>query len=1564
MKFLITRRITIFMLFLALTVLGYVSYKQLQLELLPNAELPVLFVQISSQNEVDPAFIESQALIPIEGVVSTLDGIETIESNANTRGGNLRINLKKNTNIKYASIKLQEKINEITSTLPTGIRANVQKGMDASMANSFIVLQIRGDGGVDRIRNIFEKESKGKLENVDGVASVNVFGGRQKAIEILLNPQVCKAYNLTPGKISSVINSNTQERTFVGNITDSNQKLFVHTNAAYERIDELENLVVAPGPVLLKDVATIFFDYKEETSYSRVNGKEAISCAITNDSQSNIIDLSHRVLATIDEINKDLAPYGVEVSVQNNTAEIMETNLEQISWSALIGGLLAVIILWFFLKNMRLVIIIALSIPISIFTAFNLFYAFGVSINSFTLIGMALAVGMLLDNSIVVLENIYRLSAQGYTPEKAVTEGTKEVWRSIFAATLTTITVFLPFVFSDNYIIQLMGYQIGVSIISTLCISLFVALLFIPMTTYLMLKLKKGDSRFYEKVAITQRPTQIYLVLLKTCMRHPFAACVGALVTLLLVILVNMSATFMTGKVVKSNRINIQLSTRFGSTLDETNSVIELYEGRIIDIPEIKEVVTNISENTANVTLVLKENFERIGRRDIGAVRDELMQKIPHERITSVMINEAHSGGQNDAMMNGMGQMMSMLGAGGGRKGILIKGSDFEMMQIVGEDLRYQVSKLDFISWNNLSSAGRRPEIHLLFDQPLLHSYEINRSDIANGLMSLNRDFASGSQITIDEKDYEIIIREERPEKEDPADLPKEKSIDELKRIQVNNAKGGIQSIDEIATVIKSRGISNISRVDKEKQIRLNYGFKFEDKASEEVLNGYKEEIEQLIANYNLPAGIAIEVIEEEDQFADFKFLIFAAFILIFMILASVFESLVTPFVLLFTIPLAAIGSLVALLLSGNSLMNANSLTGFLILLGVVVNNGIILIDYSNILRQRGYCRNRALIMAGLSRMRPILITSITTIVAMFPLALGNNEYSGIIGAPFAITVIGGLACSALLTLIMIPTVCVGLENSIAWYKTLHKNIYILHALLFAGAICYIYFNISGLLLKCVWFVGVTLLIPGVTYFVLNSLRRADSSLIPEHKSIHIRVENLVKIYDRPSLFVRQWQSGIVLRRRLGLTNEFHSIKDFLKSSWQYALFGFLVYFTWFYLESTFWKLIFSIVIYRFILLFIGQINGYRHYKNKSTRWSSRIATILKWGLPLILCFIFGKQTYATGLAVFALLIWYTVLQIVRTSEFLYSNQINTERLQGRFAAFRSRYYKFVKSIPIIGKRHVPFKALKGVSFDIKTGMFGLLGPNGAGKSTFMRIITGILEQSYGTIHINQYNTKEYREELQGLIGFLPQEFGTYENMSSWDFLNYEAILKGVVDPEVRKERLEYVLKAVHMYDRKDAKIGSFSGGMKQRIGIALILLNLPRILVVDEPTAGLDPRERIRFRNLLVELSKERIVIFSTHIIEDIASSCNQVAIINKGDLKYFGNPREMVNYAHNKVWQFNISAQRFEEDLDVSMVVHHIQEGDLIKVRYISVDVPYEGAQLVEPNLEDAYLCMLKNL
>ena len=324
--------------------------------------------------------------------------------------------------------------------------------------------------------------------------------------------------------------------------------------------------------------------------------------------------------------------------------------------------------------------------------------------------------------------------------------------------------------------------------------------------------------------------------------------------------------------------------------------------------------------------------------------------------------------------------------------------------------------------------------------------------------------------------------------------------------------------------------------------------------------------------------------------------------------------------------------------------------------------------------------------------------------------------------------------------------------------------------------------------------------------------------------------------------------------------------------------------------------------------------------------------------------------------------IWFTGLFIYKTGQKLTRENIDIYRLEGRFKGLRKTVFRIVAAVPLIGKKKKPFKALSCVSINIGNGMFGLLGPNGAGKTTLMRIICGILEQSYGKVWINGLDTQKMREELQGLIGYLPQEFGSYENMTAYEYLNYQAMLKNIIDAKAREERVTYVLNAVHMAERKNDKIGSYSGGMKQRMGIAQILLHLPRILVVDEPTAGLDPRERIRFRNLLVELSRDRVVIFSTHIIEDISSSCNQVAVLNKGKLRYFGKPIDMTKEAEGHVWQFNIPSDDFGTFVENHLVVHHMSEGNLVRVRVISEFSPWEGAVSATPNLEDAYLWLLR--
>ncbi len=827
----------------------------------------------------------------------------------------------------------------------------------------------------------------------------------------------------------------------------------------------------------------------------------------------------------------------------------------------------------------------------------------------------------------------------------------------------------------------------------------------------------------------------------------------------------------------------------------------------------------------------------------------------------------------------------------------------------------------------------------------------------------MNSEFSSGTTFKVGEESYDIIIRDKTPEEEEE-DQRRQRTVDDLEAVQIMNSSGGLHSLKDIATINKGFGRSRITRVNQDKQIEVQYSFLRSITGSKTLLDGYRADLDQLIANYNLPAGVAIEVIHEEDQFEDFKFLILAAFLLIFMILAMVFESFTTPLVMLFSIPLAAIGSLLALVITGNSLLNANTLMGFLILLGVVVNNGIILIDYANILRSRGFRRERALMTAGLSRVRPILITAITTIIAMLPLAMGDSEYAGAIGAPFAITVIGGLAFSTLLTLVIIPTVNMGLENTLTWYRTLPVKTKIVHLLLFLAGTAFIYLYADGLFYRLLYVTLLAVLIPGITYFMQASLRRAKADVVDPEEEIHIVIRNLVKIYDRSGRFAREWNSGLEIRRRLGLTGEYRSLKDFTNVIWQFILWGFGFYFTYFYIDSKLWGFLLSFVMYAGTLYLWRKIRAYLFHRFEDSKVVRYVNRLVFWSLPpLILWGLHVKLENLPMVLVIGVL-WGVGIAIYVSSQYIYSKNINIERITGRFAEAKRAYFRLVMSIPIIGKRRRPFKALRSVSLEIKTGMFGLLGPNGAGKSTLMRILTGILEQSYGSIWINGLDTRVHREELQSLIGFLPQEFGMYEQMTAWEFLDYQAILKGLVDREMREVRIEYVLNAVRMFDRKDDKIGSFSGGMKQRIGIALILLHLPRILVVDEPTAGLDPRERIRFRNLLVELSKDRIVVFSTHIIEDISSSCNRVAVVDKGELKYFGEPENMVDMAVGKVWQFLIDKESFDQKLDKSLVVHNIQEGERIQVRYISVEKPFPGAVQVEANLEDAYLCLLKNI
>lgn len=1567
MKDLIQRKVLISMLFLGLSVLGFFSYRFLPMELYPDAEYPTLNVTISCQNEMEPNYIRNKAVIPVEGVISSLEGVEEISTRISSTNARISISFSKNTNIKYAFLKLEEKVKNIPS-LGDDFNVSVSKNSTGSANDQFMTLMVLSDEDIDYVRNVTDEEIASELEAIEGVAGVTVMGGRQKSIEIIVDEQKCEALNITPSRISSFISSNMAEKSFAGAVYSYPKRYFVNVTAEYVSTEDIGNIVVAEGPTLLSDIAEIRFGVKEDESYSRVNGKEVITCIVTKNPMTNIIELSERVIDEIDVLNHDLKKRGVEIKVSENAAEVMSSNIDAIMELGLSGAILAIFILYIFLRNLKIVSFVAFAIPISVLSSFYFFYFYGISINTLTLTGIALAVGMLLDNSVVVMENIFRLRSLGYTPLEAATKGTTEVWKSVVASTVTTITVFLPFLFAEDFSLRLIGEHVGISIISTLTVSLVVALLLIPMAVHWFMK-RDSEIVNFSALAPHSRPVQIYVAILKMAMRRPILVIMSSIVLLVGTVALSLSLTLNTLKEVEADTFNLYMTFYSGNTLAKSDEMVRILESRLSDIPEIEEYSARVYDTDAQMTIKLKEDFESINDLTLAQVKRIVMRQTRGLWFNEISLEaiESSENFQGGGGLSGTTQLLASMGMGSQSEKIYIKGQDFEKMQNLGNLLRSQMNELDNISSTSMNTSDWERVAQIRFDQYSMNMYGVTSNDILNELRSFAPQTTTELTYKAGDQEYDIIIKDKTFDETPKEEREEVRTFDDLKAMDITTSEGSIVKLEQVAKLNRTWGKSTIMRVNQAEQVTLTYRFNSEINESKTLLAEAREEIDNLILNADIPTGIAVEVEHEDDSNQDdFTFLILAAFAIIYMILAAVFESLTAPLVLMFSIPLAAIGSLIILLITENSIMNANVMIGFIILIGIVVNNSIILIDYTSQLRKAGNRKVRALIIAGCSRLRPILITAITTIIAMLPLAMGTGEYVSGLGAPFAITVIGGLTMSTILTLVIVPTLYSGMEDALRRIRTQSLKMKIIQIAIIVGATVIIVLADVGLVMSLCYFAGVAIVTPLVTWFIEDSLKQANTEIISRDEEIHISIQNLVKIYGQPGEAFREWHSGLRIRQRLGIVESYRSIKDLRILLWLTPMAAFLVYFAFMYLETTFWGMFAGVMAWLACKKVFKVL--YQYFRNKRYRVAAGVMKVaykaLYWGMPAYTIVHSLVMFDNSGLAIMEGTIWYIILGTLVISNRIKSRQIRPENIRGRYRKLKRIAYYYATKMPIIGIQKKPFKALNCVSLEIHPGMFGLLGPNGAGKTTLMRTICGIFEQSYGKIFINGIDTQEKREELQGLIGYLPQEFGTYENLSAWDYLDYQALLKGIYDSAVRKKRVAEVLDAVHMMDKKDKKIGGFSGGMKQRIGIAQTLLHLPRILVVDEPTAGLDPRERIRFRNLLVELSKNRIVIFSTHIIEDIASSCNQVGVISKGSLKYYGNPNDMVNIAKDVCWTFETSLKEFAALPKELLIVHHIRNGEMIRVRCLSETKPAPDAVKTTPVLEDSYLWLLRGV
>jgi len=1020
----IRRPVTVFMFIIGLCLLGAVSVQQLPIELFPNTELPQLIINITGPQNADPSYVEHYAVIPLEGAIAGLENIEKIESFVSNRQARIYVYYDTSSRQKYDYLKLQDRISAASTMLGDSFQVTVVKTDPEQLSNQFLSFQARGEGGLDQIRSVIDEKVTPQLEAIDGVANVNVYGGRRRSIEVLLDSKQLAEFGLTVNQVASRINQQGGLKQYLGVAREGRQRYFVNLVSEYADISDLVDVVVrSTGPITLGQIAEIREGGAEEESISLINGMEAVTVSLVRSWDTNLLSLAAKTRKAIEDINRQISADGIELVIQVDEARVIEDNIQSILMLGLLGSLLAIAILWVFIRRLKFVFIIALNIPISVLISMNIFYALGITINTLTLVGIAIAVGMLLDSSVVVLENINRHLNRNPDAGNAVVDGTNEVLRAIFAATLTTICIFVPFLFSTESLVKTLGWQIGVSIIATLLVSLVVAFLLIPTIAY------QKQLTPPPVLSPKQRPMQIYTVLLKTGLRFPAGTLAVCVVAFFLSLVICLGLSINVPQEVQLDTFNLYAILPSGTTLETADEQAREMDERLKDIQEIEERTSSIQEDNIVLTFQLKENYEKIAGRSLEQIKDSIEDMLDdtfpridfsYEEPTQSVGFQGGSGRSQD--------FQRLLGMGASQEKVILSGQDLEILRAIAEDIQYNIENLDTVRSANLNVSNQQPSIDLLLDKAALKHFDVGLQTVMNELNTFQREISSTVKYMDGPEEVDIILRTEEE---------KEKTSDDLRMLQIPANTEGLVPITQISQLLYSAGYGRIIRTNQEKQVTVTYRFESDIEDSSSLLEQARAEIDTMVSGIYPPPGVAIEVIHDESDVSEFYFLIGIGILLIFMVLASTFESLITPFVMMFTLPLAAVGAFLALIVTGNSVYNANALIGFLILLGVVVNNGIILIDYSRILQKKKFRLSRALIAAGQIRVRPILITAVTTILAMLPIAMGRAEYISQIGAPFAITVIGGLAFATLFTLVIIPTAAFGLDNTLRWLNRL-----------------------------------------------------------------------------------------------------------------------------------------------------------------------------------------------------------------------------------------------------------------------------------------------------------------------------------------------------------------------------------------------------------------------------------------------------------------------------------------------------------------------------------------------
>ncbi len=1011
----VKRPVTILMVIVSVLILGFISLSRLSIDFMPNMQVPYISIHTRYKN-AGPEEIEKSVTKVVEGAVATVNNIKNITSTSREDSSNVLIEFNWGTDLTDATEDIREALEQVSSSLPDNADKPVIRKFNMD-DTSLMEVAVYGIDDQATLYNIADNQIAPQIKQAKGVAQAEVLGGLKTQIKIDVNLNRLKAYNININEIASALSRDNNN--LVGGQADQGfYKYTIRTMGEITSIDDIKNTSISlktdgenKAVVKIQDLAEVYEGYDDDVNIIRVNGENSISIAVSKESGANTVEVSKNVIKNLEDYN---FPDGVKYQIMFNTADSINEAIEGVLYAAWQGGLFAIIVLMLYMWNIRTVSIIAISIPLSIIVTFTLMYFMKITLNVISLSGLVLGIGMMVDNSIVVLENIFYYRNNGFGKYSSAINGTSKVSLAISASTFTTIAVFLPFLYIEGMTSQIFR-DLCITVTISMIASLLVALLVVPMfgarlVTNKRLKLLSKLETFTNKY-IHDNISNLYYKLLSFSIRRKKTVLIPSIILVFAVIILGLNIVGKEGfPKTDEGQFMIQVTMPIGTKYEQTQSFVSLMENDIKDVVknDLNRIQSRIRKgdeaNSANIRVQLKaKNSGRMG--DINYYIETVREKL---QLYPARINVRLLGSRSSA-------------SGGEAVRIEMLGDNMEQARELGNRIVSVISNIEGVKGAMVDIDESNRELQVYVNRDIAAKMGLKVNDVAR---IINTSFAGRTATTItpansDFTDIDVNVQLENIDKV---------TIEDVEKISIP-IKGVLIPLSSIADIVKSYGPNRIERKDRKRftvVIANTYG-----RPLNEIVAEIKNNINKDVF---IPNGLSVnyggDFEEMNEAFGQLIQTLILALVLVYAIMASQFESLIAPFVIAFAIPFGFAGSLLALLIT-NTTLSAYSAIGCIVLIGIVVNNGIVLIDYMNqLMHEKHINGNESALIAGKRRLRPVLMTTLTTILGIFPMALGigsgNEMYK-----PLATALLGGLIVSTLFTLVIVPTIYAAIRNKI-----------------------------------------------------------------------------------------------------------------------------------------------------------------------------------------------------------------------------------------------------------------------------------------------------------------------------------------------------------------------------------------------------------------------------------------------------------------------------------------------------------------------------------------------------